>query len=441
MTRLEGRMLSGLDEFMLRLGHVKVICAASCLGGSRHRIEERAALALTRLVIVPQVELACVTNYLLTKRLCNVMTDQNKVKKGKQRLRYPNLLVDLTVTPPRLTVSDKTRSDQIAIWLQDLFLANEAVPSKVGAVTVSARSGSKTGFSHVVDWAEKLGVIGRMYQPLPVGRIVAGLTDLDLESPLDRNPYLWGSERIPLAFVVLGSDRDLFSRFLVKLQEAESPIGKRDVAQIFADTVVAMVQESERSSYLSTRQQFRLVDQLRDLRRAAKRQPDHLGSTSTAWHRASSRVESYVDLGLLQKRQERRAEAFEYRYQPSDALDRAVNTLGEATDFQTWLEEYLVYVLEGQLEDEHLFSTSDILDLLPSVVSMLSSPSPVLPIDSVCLGIVSLLSQEGRYLSLGGARRGIERIVRTYPAVARLSRGTSGERAEYVSLHLGSLNK
>ena len=54
MIVLEGRLLAGLDEFMLRLGHLSSLCAVAAeVRGSWSRVERELAGALTADVVVP----------------------------------------------------------------------------------------------------------------------------------------------------------------------------------------------------------------------------------------------------------------------------------------------------------------------------------------------------------------------------------------------------
>src|SRR5438046_1979820 len=72
---LEDKVLAGLDEFMLRLGHLKVICGIASQGaGSLLRLKKEVSQALTRFVTVPPDIEQAVANYLLNKELCSSVT-------------------------------------------------------------------------------------------------------------------------------------------------------------------------------------------------------------------------------------------------------------------------------------------------------------------------------------------------------------------------------
>ena len=153
----EGRVLLNLDEFMLRAGHLSVLAdVANELGGNEYRVLVELAEQLTRDVVVPDGENEAVAEYLEAKGLCLVV-GQSGEQVARGRDRYPDLSVRRTAAGPRLAaVSGVPR-----IWWQDYMLSEPAVPSRVGAVTVSAKSGSRTGLSHILDWAVLLDLTSR----------------------------------------------------------------------------------------------------------------------------------------------------------------------------------------------------------------------------------------------------------------------------------------
>ena len=75
MIAVEGSVLPGLDEFMLRLGHLKVLCSVIAAGdGTWRRINRAAGELLNSQVPVDFDTDASVAEYLYRKRLCRVMT-------------------------------------------------------------------------------------------------------------------------------------------------------------------------------------------------------------------------------------------------------------------------------------------------------------------------------------------------------------------------------
>ena len=162
MIRLEGRILDGLDEFMLRIGHLTVLCrAASEAGASWYRIEKEATANLTRPVQVPEDVTEELIRYLERKRLCVVVKKDDDVpsERDRDRFRYSQLKIDVDDSGKKCLGA--TPGHIPTIWWQDLCLASVGVRSRVGAVTVSAKSGSKTGLSHVADWSQMLGLISK----------------------------------------------------------------------------------------------------------------------------------------------------------------------------------------------------------------------------------------------------------------------------------------
>jgi len=436
MIELGGRMLAGLDEFMLRLGHLKVLCAvAADVGSSWFRINREAAKVLTRLVPIPTNELESVAEYLRRKRLCpfaQVGANEHKPKESVN-YRYP----DLAVESDEEGLHIRSSLGHSQIWWQDLCLASPSIPSRVGAITISGKAGSKTGLSHISDWAQVVGLIGRAGEVSPIGRLIINLRPSDIRD--HSNPYIIGFERIALAFTIIGADIDCFSRLAPKLLGAHAPIRKSEGTELFAATVEEIAQEAREARYLSVGRKNKLHKNLRDLENAARRGSHELGSTSTAWHRASSRLETYVDIGLLEKGRGGEGERFEYVYYPTSALERAVQSLEMAKDGRDWLEKHLTFVLFAEEGSESSLGVGELLVDLPDITNALARPTGPLPIDAVAIGLVWLCAERSQTLSISAARDALERLAHTRPEVARLSRGGFGDRAEFISLDVRKL--
>src|SRR5262245_37819474 len=97
MIPLEARMISGLDAFMLRLGHLKVLCRSACdVGGIWHRINRDASERLTTLVEYPHEWEPELANYLNRKRLCVVESNGEEEREdSSKKLRYPTIVVEV----------------------------------------------------------------------------------------------------------------------------------------------------------------------------------------------------------------------------------------------------------------------------------------------------------------------------------------------------------
>jgi hypothetical protein len=297
VINLSGRMTPGLDEFMLRLGHLKVLSnIAAENGGSRHRVERALAELLTEDSTAPADEIPALTEYLYSKRLCVIRSTLQRGRNDEQEedeqvVRYPDLVIEQAADGSLRLTDGKAPVNSAAVWWQDRSLADPAVPSKVGAVTVSAKSGSKTGLSHIMDWAEATGLISTTAQASSEARLLAKLDGKSRGELWIENPYVLGNDRILLAFLALGSDLDFFSRFMVALNKCTWPLKKRQAAALFGDTLVQLIEEADRVPQLTTRQKFHLADQLRELERAARRKAGDIGKASTTWHRTASRLE------------------------------------------------------------------------------------------------------------------------------------------------------
>lgn len=253
------------------------------------------------------------------------------------------------------------------------------------------------------------------------------------------NPYILGYERLALAYHIVGVDIDLFSRFIPKLLAGKGPLRKADGTELFAQTVMDLCQEAREARYLTPGRKGNLFENLRDLETAAKRGDRPLGGTSTAWHRASSRFETYVDLGLLEKGHTGDSETYEYIYHPTAALEITARTLESATDARAWIEDHLASAIFS-CECSHTRLTEDeLIHLLPDIASSLARPAGPLPIEALAIGLAWATADRGQPTSIAACRQGLEQLAHSRPAIARLSRGGFGDRAEFISLDLRRL--
>ena len=431
---------------MLRLGHLKVLVNVAVeAGGSRYRVERTTAELLTSKVTVPSEEMKALTEYLYKKKLCLIRSTDpqghdNSLQEGAEReIRYPDLAIERHSDGTLRLTNRNQLAQTVDVWWQDRWLASPNVPSKVGAVTVSAKSGSKTGLSHIVDWAEATGFISSTAQATPEGQLLAKLDGKYQGSSWIGNPYILGMDRILIGSVVLSLDLDLFSRLITALHATTWPLKKRDAASLFADTVERLVDEAESANHLTVRQRFHLTEQLRELERAARGKHGDVGGASTTWHRAASRLETYVDLGFLTKASGDHCYKFEYTYFPTALLSSTSESLRSESDPLDWLETHVVSCLLGRETRQEPIGIEEMREPLLRVLETMRSPTTSYPIGTVALGLASLLADSGDPISIRAARRGLEELPRSHPGLAHLSRGTSGQRAEYISLDLGKI--
>ncbi|MBV9008849.1 MAG: hypothetical protein JO354_06755 [Verrucomicrobia bacterium] len=426
MIPLEGRVLAGLDEFMLRLGHLTVLCeAASRVRSSWKRITNEAADTLTKPVSVEPSSAEAVAQYLFRKKLCPVVNVTSP--KQAQDFRYPTL----TVEGPGKNLRS-TDGKTPAVWWQDFCLAAPEVRSRVGTVSSTGKSGSKTALSHVCDWAALLDLITPSAELSHAARLLIRL-DVSAGSSGSANPYIHGCDRIVFAVSALRGDFDLFARFAPKLIKAGQPIRKSTGRELFAETIEQIAIEAERARHLSSSRQYKLFQQLRELEKTAARSRKETGETSTAWHRAASRLETYVDLGLLEKARRGEEEKYEYVYYSTSRLEDAVDSVAAASSAEGWVEEHLIRVLFGKQCRSELHD-AEITSMIRSVSNALELPTRVFPIDVVAQGLAWLKAKEGAPISLGTSRTAVEEFAKRNPDQARLSRGSFGDRAEFVSI-------
>jgi len=439
MIEIEGRVLAGLDEFMLRAGHLVLLCrVAHDVGGSWRRIHREAVEKLSLPVTVSTERNQEIAEYLASKNLCRHHEQKDGPGRSTDNYRYPDL--ETYFGPSGELLLRAVGAEHVRIDWQDRNLADRRVRSRVGAISWSAKAGSKTGVSHVCDWAQFLELIDSSGQLSPIGRLLVTVTGAT-EIPYEQwNPYVLEEERVILAYQYFRKDIDLFSRFTPLLINAEAPLSKSICRELFVQALKACVVDSETSKAMSSRDRFELYQQLRDLERAAMKSNVNIDETSTGWHRTASRVETLTDLGLLVKGLKREEEKYQYIYYTTDRLVSAAESLSHVNSGEEWIENHLVNVTLGLSKNENTTMThKELLENLNRIVSALKLPTTLLPIGCLALGLVYLNAKYSKYISIYELRKMLEELPIQYPNIARLARGREGTHAEYISLNIREL--
>jgi hypothetical protein len=378
---------------------------------------------------VPSTEAKRIAEYLEFKHLCALEKEHDD--RSRSKYRYPDLVVGKN-DDGRYVRS--LSGGPLAVWWQDLCLSDPRSRSMVGSVTAGGKAGSKTGLSHVFDWAESVGLLSTSGQPTPIGRLLAKLPGKSHGLEWQENPYILSAEKVLLGQVLIGSDLDVFSRFIRRLAASSFPLKKRSAAHLFASTVMDLVEEVDRATYLGPRQRFLIDELMRDLRKSARRNDMSLGDTSISWHRAASRLETYVDLGFLVKEQGLESHKYEYVYYGTELLAQAAQSVEQGVDPEEWIEDRLAAAIFGRTTADAPLPPDQLESLLPPILSAMRVASTAVPIDAVAVGIVQLAAEGGVYISLGAGRRSIEELAKQHPEAARLARGTRGQRAEFITI-------
>lgn len=428
-------MLPGLDEFMLRLGHLKVLLhAANEVGGNWTKITKEAGNLLTYPVNIEKSSNEYLITYLLKKNLCPVIKggqDQNDSKKYK----YPNIRI-LVNKDKKPSISFKEDDDSSRlIWWQDYCLAQQDISSRTGPISTIARKGSsRTTFSHICDWAKLLDLTSAGGDISIEGRFIISISGPGENSHKCWNPYNLGFEKLVFATLYFKKDLDLFSSLGRKLLECDGKIGMKKCRQLFVSALLEIVDEAKNSRSITSPQKFSIYQQYKDLERAAKKSKKDVGETSTAWHRVSSRVESYVDFGFLTKQRGDVDARHEYSYFTTDSLDKAISAINNCKTGEQWIEEALVSCVLNCEYTQFTLSNDEILGDLLHVINHIALPSQKYPIDLLAQALIISNAERGTIISIGNVRESIERFAETRSDIARLSRGRHGQRAEYISI-------
>jgi hypothetical protein len=426
VIKLCGAALPGLDEFTVRFGHLVTVARAGLeAGGGWSRVQKTVANNLTSLISVTDEQNEAVATYLKEKHLCPISSDDE----GARDYRYP----DLSIIERR--AYSKSKTGAVEVWWQDFFLADPSLPSHLGAVTTSAKSGSKTGLSHVMDWANSVGIIASNGEVTSLGRLIDFLGEKP--GPMWRtNPYRIQALQIVFAHLLFDLDFDILTRFLTRLRSAKWPIKKREASSAYAKAVNDVIDEADSSRYLTSGQRFNLLSHYKELSRAARSKRIDEGESSTAWHRTVARLEALVDLGILVKSTSKSSHKFSYVYLPSPLFEPLVDSLSKDGEAEGWIENHLVDYLVGANVRSDSMPLEEFKTNLSQMIGALRNPARLYPIELLSVG---LSAAHETPISIGACRASLERLGREHPDIARLSRGTSGNRSEYISIDERSL--
>ncbi|WP_456683401.1 hypothetical protein [Bradyrhizobium sp. S3.14.4] len=291
---LEGRALAGLDEFMLRPGHLSAICRiATTDGGSAFRFERAVTSKFCELVPVQDELKPAFARYLRVKGLSPVEANRKGGPDKETEYRYPALRV---IDPGKAGETVASDDGVVMGQWQDVSLADPDVPSKVGAISFGGKRGSKTGLSHLFDWGGFLGLFNDAGALTNFGQLIGKFFDV-IGTP-NANPYVFGQERLIFGFLIVREDFDMFATLVELLALETDPLRKQSAMRLYVRAVTLLSERAEASRDLSQGRRQDLFSLWREVK--PKREGDDQ-IASTAWHRIAARLENLVDLGLLRK--------------------------------------------------------------------------------------------------------------------------------------------
>lgn len=410
---------------MLRLGHLTLLIeTAKSKGGSSRRFERALVAMLTAPTTVPDEAIRIVCRYL----------------KKSNNLRYKDFECRAVGENGRLElVSVDPSSATPEMWLQDFLIAQPEVRSHVGAVTVSSKPGSKTGISHLLDWADALNLVSRSGRLTTIAELIAGMRAPTNPADLSTNPYHLGFEKIPLGYAYIWSDFDVFCGLVSRLARVEGEITKKDATQIYVETVESLVEVAHQTRTLPIRKTKPIRRLWRDLEQPARKEKKLRSETSTAWHRTSSRFETLVDLGLLTKGDASDDRKFKYKYGITDKLKQAALNIANSASSEDWFNRYFLDLFLKDAIEQGQIPTAELIKALLPVVKILEKPTNPLPLITVSIGIIWQSIEGGKPHTLGATKESLERLAVEHPEIARLSRGARAGSSSLISINQRNL--
>jgi len=436
VIEITGHVLSNLDEFKLRLGHLSLVCEiAKFQGGTAFRLERDLIERLTRPVDIEESDTTTIGRYLEAKKLC--AEDGKELPGKKKKFRYPEITYRKTDGGGYRVFRSQESPSLPTIWFQDFCLAQPGVRSRTGAITAGGKSGSKTGISHVIDWATELELINKSGSPSPIASIIADEVRNQADSG-GSNPYILGPEKLALGYVYVRSDFDVFAQLIRNLAKESGTILKSDARTIFVNVVEQLTQKAENDPNLTNRRSRPIYTLWRDVEKAGKRARKAPDQTSIAWHRASSRFETLTDLGFLSKTQDNNDYTYEYKYRVEERTLRGAAALEKFGQSSEWIDTYLFESLLDERSSEPL-SEGRLLRHLPKVLTSLQGPTAPVPIVALAVGLGIEFTRHGEAFAFGEIKESLRDLARTRPEIAKLSRGTTLESEGLISFNVTHL--
>ena len=343
----EGRYLSGLDEFMLRLNYWGITCHVSdqvSAGGSR--FVRALTNQLSKSTAVPTSLENQVAAYLLHKHMSGVRNGRTK-RAARTGARYSDLWVDMTDGLSDLRLEGQN-GERPRVWYQDLHLARPEIPSPLGAVTFGIRkSSSKSGISHVLDWMRMVGLLRRSMVPTALGQAVAeswrrGSAPARLDG-VNGSPFDVSGEAPLLAHAAFSYDGDALVRVLKRSGNLRV-VNKRSAIEIFAKSLKSLEMALRRQTRTRLTAAVRLAvrRECRELWRDMGTATEGVRYSSTAGHRSIPRFEHLTDLGFFKRPGDATsASRYTYSYEPLPRVNTVLEHIRREDGVGNWLNRSL----------------------------------------------------------------------------------------------------
>ena len=430
----EGRAIAGLDEFMLRLGHLSVISlVATRHGGARERLARQLAKYLAAPVAVGPASRRQVAEYLYAKHLASVQDSSGVSAGAHAKARYPRLTVLLDGHRDAYDVAAIGGLEEPQVWRQDFFLSSSTLPSRIGAVTIDTEAwGSKTGVSHLLDWSQLAGLVNNRWSLTAIGRAVSALAarsgSLGDEDGVLHNPYQLGPERLALAWSIFAHDADVLFRLMVRLSGAAF-VDKQAGIGAITEVAEELLQDLRALGGHANMRVTRSVKNFCTDVLGAPRLRSKTGGS--AWHRVSSRLEILTDLGFLSKFEVAGGRRdFEYYYRPTPTLDAACSLIRSSENTLDMLEAGLAALLFPNAS-----CTATDAELCSAMVEAwrLNTGPTGLQIDAFAVTTAAIASANGVAVGVGEARKRMSDLASTRGDIFSVTRGYSGTRAELAT--------
>ncbi len=431
-----------LNNFMIRLGHLKAIASVASTRSENISFYERKLYRVigTRFRVT-------LTDHPDVQRYITQKAFHGRERESRFSDVSTRQLQDGTLDLVWSSGSQKgSQVLEYSVEAQDFYLADSSLPSNLGAA-------SEENMKEIIPWASWLGLINEhTYSIQTLGQLLLNLTPPEelaafRQPAIDKNPYSINGkngQRFLFLFLLLSRDGDLLCRLYPKLSQS-GRFSRVDAVRFLVESLEELkgvLRKTEPLGYLaemkSIKELVETVEAERDEKERGKRKRE-----LTGMQRVSPRLENMVDLGILDNVSEDRPK-LSYEYLPSDATRRFASACPEIlSDFNTYIntkfgsmfKEIYQLPVRSSVDDDLVFNF--VVQAYRKMQREVG-PRPIVPIS---INAIALALEQGVLFELARASDVLNAMREKYPGKIRLSGGRYGGKIDFVVIDQDLLNR
>jgi hypothetical protein len=313
------------------------------------------------------------------------------------------------------------------VELQDLYLSDERLPSRSGAITGDMGS---AGYRHAVyveipAWAVRLWLLrANNYTLTDRGKALLGVRPVGLAAfrlfDAVNNPYmLVPGERYLFLYCILDADGDLIQKISPAFLSHEATLTRSEIGNLVADSLEKLLREKIRPS--TGGQEMNIAERVTLTVKSVRLQKGSgMGPRESV---ATPRTEPLVDCGLIQ-----RISSNSYTYQPTTFGRHFFSTLTNSVSIDEFLRTQLAYSIaspKGKTVDFPF-----VMQYIVRSYARLRSGLGYCSIREVAvLAVAMALNESSNYFELFDAEQAIAEAAHKYGKDVRFTKSRQGHIA------------